>query len=95
MPIELIGAWGELGLSNHTWEELLILAQTHGWTPQDAPGEPWEPYFFAGDGHEMSERDARSLASALHLAIHKQNEFSLEFLQEIIHFCKQGKFTIE
>jgi len=95
MPIELIGEHGELGLSNHAWEELLLLAQTHGWQPQEAPGEPWELYFFAADGHEISERDALSLASALHSAIDQQRDFSREFLLEIIQFCRQGKFMIE
>lgn len=95
MPIELTRPRERFAFSNHQWEELLLFAKDRGWRPQDAPDENWERIYFAGDGEEISERDAIALADALQRARSELPESARAHYLAFIDFCKRGAFRIE
>jgi hypothetical protein len=101
MPIELTRTHAHcaiserFSLSNHQWEEMLLVAKDFGWKPQDAPHDDWERVYFASNGDLISERDALALADALARALLKLPEPSRTLSRNFLNFCKRGAFHIE
>ncbi|MFN3386456.1 MAG: hypothetical protein ACK42Y_07685 [Candidatus Thermochlorobacter sp.] len=95
MAIDLVQNCERFYFSNHHWEETLLLAKEHGWLPLDAPALEWERCYFSNDGYTISDRDARTLADALTLALRSVPHSEKIHLQKFIAFCQKGGFRIE
>lgn len=95
MAIDLTRDSERFYFSNHHWEETLLLAKEHGWSPLDAPNAEWERCYFSSDGYTISDRDAHALADALTLALRAAPSSEKTHLQNFIAFCQKGGFRIE
>jgi len=71
MSMTLVRSYASLTLTTRAWLSALQLAEAYGWTPNGTSlkESEWDGSYDSNDGAEVSELDARNLASAIEHAL--------------------------
>ena len=103
MSMDLIGLHGSYFCSNQNFYDLLNLAFKNGWKPkgteyhstQDPTGSEWDPdNYVTHDRQTVTEEDARSISTALTIALDFIPGGEAFRVREFIKFAQGGSFTI-